>query len=102
MRDLLAEVYNIKKDGFYHITPDGVHNYERWGFGCLVPIRELRLTDLKDWTIFGMWNSAAEDVTDRILYLVSHAHTLRDGKKMASDHDQVWVYDLRHGEMVTL
>lgn len=93
MRNHFAELTAIDKDGTYLIKPEGIVDYaERWAYGYIVGVRELKTSDLKDWTLIGRWTNPEGDVE---WDLVVHVDAWQDAVKMAKDYDQRAIWDLR-------
>lgn len=99
MRNLYNEIKDLPV-GTYVIHPDSIVNYAaKWAYGYVVGIRELELTDLKDYTLFGVWD---DPMGVRHWDLVRHVDALPDAIKLARDMDQYSIYDLRNEKEVVV
>jgi hypothetical protein len=88
-------------DGTYYLDADGeVNNYgNRWGYGYIVAVRNLRMVDLNSPSLFRV----RTDFDGGAVYeLVRHASTLRDAWQMGQLYGQRTAWSLADRKDVIL
>lgn len=91
-RNIYTEIEALPSDGSYMIQAEGIINYgERWAYGYIVPIRELKTSDFKRGTLF----LSVADGDDNTYYFANHVDDQMGAARICREGGFEAMFDLR-------